>query len=455
MPTTDTPGLRPTLHNSSGEIARLVLAAGGTVFVLFLIWQGIEDGFATTETTRHLMHFARGISSSLITAGVVGWMLRNNHRRRAAALEREIEERTRDAENARASFEAVVEHTPAGLLIIDTEHRVIYANSTAKKLHGGDIQPGQACHTSVGCSQERCSRCPAPHVLQTGVGQAMETHRSDPRTGEVIMEEFYPLCLPNGQQYVLVVEKIVTQQHKLQASLVHQEKMAAFGLLAAGIAHDLGNPLSAIDMHMQLMEDEDLTPELAESVKTVRRETGRLRRTLRDLVDFARRRGSDASLVDVAEVARDALRLLRYDKRMRRVDVELEADPHTPPVFVVEDHLMQVVLNLMVNALDAMPDGGKLKVEVEENRGEVAMRVHDTGNGMDRDILDRCYEPLFTTKAPGKGTGLGLSMCKDIVEREHGTLELHSAPGRGTTAVVTLPVTQSAVLPVIPGGMNA
>jgi len=144
-------------------------------------------------------------------------------------------------------------------------------------------------------------------------------------------------------------------------------------------------------------------------------------------------------------VAEDALRILRHDPRMRNVTVASSFDPETPPVLVVEDHLMQVVFNLLLNAVDAMPEGGSLRLELSPAGSSVALRVHDTGCGMDRSVLNRCFEPLFTTKPPGRGTGLGLSISRDIIREGGGRLELHSSPGHGTTAVVSLPAASPAV----------
>jgi signal transduction histidine kinase len=257
--------------------------------------------------------------------------------------------------------------------------------------------------------------------------------------------ETRPFTLPDGRRHVLLVERIVTEQKKLQARFVHQEKMAAFGLLAAGIAHDLGNPLASIGVQLQLLDETALPPDSASVIGTVRQEVGRLGRILRELVDFARRRRDEATLVSVQSVVEDARRLLRHDRRMREVSVAMDFDPETPPVLIVEDHLMQVVLNLLLNALDAMPDGGKLVVEVCPAEHAVALRVHDTGTGMDRAVLARCLEPLFTTKPPGHGTGLGLSISRDILLAIGGDIELHSVRsvpgvrGHGTTVVVRLP----------------
>jgi len=286
---------------------------------------------------------------------------------------------------------------------------------------------------------ERCPECPAADSWEHHRARTFSGPHTDPRTGEVLAVESHPLPLPGGREYVLLVERVITEQQKLQARLVHQEKMAAFGLLAAGVAHDLGNPLSSVEAQIQLLDDRSLPEEAAGVLATVRHELGRLRRLLRELVDFARRRRDEASLVSVQEVVGDALRLLKHDRRLERVRVTTEFDPDSPPISVVEDHLMQVVLNLMLNAVDAMPDGGALRVEVRPAGDRVVLRVHDDGIGMDHKVLERAFEPLFTTKSPGQGTGLGLSISRDILTACGGTIELHSAPGRGTSAVITLP----------------
>ncbi|MEE8409153.1 MAG: ATP-binding protein [Myxococcota bacterium] len=412
-----------------------------SMFLMFLLWEGIEQGFGRSDEVVELLHYSRGITTSLVTAFVVGWMAYRLHERHRSVLDAEIERRARDSLEARAAFEAVAEHSPAGLWILDEDYLVLFANSEARRIHGHDALVGERypCEVARRDGGIVCSTCPAKHTLVTCEPAIKKGYRTEPQTGEVIAVETYPIDLSDGRNYVLVVEKVVTEQQRLQASLLLQEKMAAFGLLAAGVAHDMGNPLSGIDMHLQLLQDESLPDDANESVATVRREVARLRRTLRDLVDFARRRGSEATLVSVNSVIHDALRLLRYDRRMRGIETTVHADPETPPVHMVEDHLMQTTLNLILNSLDAMENGGKLEIEVSPTADGVALRIHDTGTGMTRDVLARCCDPLYSTKAPGRGTGLGLSMCKDILRAAGGELELHSAPMQGTTAVVTLP----------------
>ena len=433
------------------DIGRPAAAAGLSVILLFLVWEGIEREFVSDDALAHRVHYARGVSSSLLTAAVVGFLCYGEYRKRAAALADEVARRTREARQARSLLQVVVDTTPASLLVLDPDFKVIQANRMAEQVHGVNLV-GKHCFDMRLGRSDRCRECPTWDALASGVSQAPPCPHIDPRTGEVLAVESHPLRLPDGRDYLLVVERVITEQSKLQARLVHQEKMAAFGLLAAGVAHEMGNPLSSIEAQLQLLDPGELPTESASVIGVVRQEVGRLRRILRELVDFARRRRDEATLVSVHSVVEDALRLLRHDPRMRKVKSQQEFDPETPPVFMVEDHLMQVVLNLMINALDAMPEGGSLKVEIQPVRGQAVLRVHDSGLGMDRAVLARCFEPLFSTKPPGQGTGLGLSITRDILRALGGEVELHSAPGRGTTAVITLPGASIESHPATPGG---
>jgi signal transduction histidine kinase len=428
---------RPASIRWPSGLLRVAAAAGLCVLVAFLFFEGLEEALAPDDAAAHALHLVRGLSASLLTALVVGLVTHRNERRRAAQLEAEVTRRTREAEEARSFLQLVVDTTPAALLVLDPDKRVVRANRTAEAVHG--LPPvGRTCHELVAGRPDPCPDC----GLDAGSG--VPPCHTVARTGEVLSVESHPLRLPDGQEGVLLVEQVVTEQRKLQARLLHQEKMAAFGLLAAGVAHEMGNPLSSVEAQLQLLAPEDLPGEARTVLATVRQEVARLGRILRELVDFARRRRDEATLVSVQSVVADALRLLRHDRRMRAVTVQEEFDPETPPVFVIEDHLMQVVLNLLLNALDAMPAGGVLRIEVGTAGAQVALRVHDTGVGMDRAVLARCFEPLFTTKEPGRGTGLGLSISRDITRAAGGEVELHSAPGRGTTAVVTLPAFAAA-----------
>jgi len=420
------------------NLCALGASAGLTVLFLFLVWEWLEAAVAVDDAMAHVMHYARGVSTSLLTAAVVGWLALRQHRRNAEALESQVKSRTREAEQANTLLRIVIDNVPASLMVLDEDYRVLQANRLAVRVHGESLVGG-TCHSRLFGSDLPCDDCPAAHTFSTGEPRVEQNQHTDPRTGEVLAAETHLLRLPDGSRRVLVVERVLTEQRKLQARIVHQEKMAAFGIMAAGMAHEMGNPLASVEAQLQLLEPERLPSETGSVIEVVQQEVARLRRILREMVDFARRRRDESALVSAQAVVEDALRLLRHDRRMRGISVEKLYDPETPPVLMVEDHLMQVVLNLLINSLDAMPGGGRLRIEVQAVGAQVALRIHDSGCGMSHEVLVRCFEPLYTTKALGEGTGLGLSISRDILREAGGDLELHSAPGRGTTAVIALP----------------
>lgn len=431
------------LRGGPKQILELALAAAGTVFLMFLAWEGVEQSRAMAPDVVRLIHYARGVSTSLLVAGVVGWLSMRQRQSRDAELESELERRARESDRARRLLKLIVDTTPASLVVLDDQNRIVQTNRTAERVHGGGIS-GAHCHDALKCDTVDCTACFVNESLRRGESvRAPRLHR-DERTGEILEVESHPLNLHDGQTYALLVENIVTERKKLEARVLHQEKMAAFGLFAAEVAHDLGNPLCSIDSQLQLVDDEQLPVDARDAIVLVRREVRRLHRVLRELVSFARKRREEATLVSVTGVVEDALRLIRHDRRMREVRVVRSFAPDVPPVHLVEDHLMQVVMNLLMNALDAMPEGGLLRLEVHARGRGVCLRVRDSGVGMEPETLARCLEPLFTTKEEGKGTGLGLSIARDILRAADGDIEMHSSVGRGTMALVTLPVPTSS-----------
>lgn len=228
-------------------------------------------------------------------------------------------------------------------------------------------------------------------------------------------------------------------QRKLQAQVIHQEKMAAFGTFAAGIAHEIGNPLAAISAEIQVTMREKLEPHIDESLRLVHGRVEHITAILRELVDVARRRRDVPSDASVNQVIRDTMRLIRHDPRCQDIEFVLELDPEAAPVRVVEDRLGQVFLNIMLNAFDAMEDGGELRIRTEAIQDGVSVQFTDTGPGMSAEILERATEPFFTTKPPGRGTGLGLYVSAQIVADLGGEMRLDSREGEGSVVRIELP----------------
>jgi signal transduction histidine kinase len=203
-----------------------------------------------------------------------------------------------------------------------------------------------------------------------------------------------------------------------------------------------------------MLEGEADLGRLRESISVLREHVARINRALREMTAFARRRGEEATHVAVDVAVSDALRMVRHDPRARRIRIETGIEEALPSLWMVEDHLVMLLVNLFINAFDAMPEGGRLAVRARLARssGErIVLEVEDTGAGMTKDVLERAMEPLFTTKGGGQGTGLGLSVCADVARAAGGVLSIESAPGAGATVRVELPVREAAGLRVVNG----
>lgn len=229
---------------------------------------------------------------------------------------------------------------------------------------------------------------------------------------------------------------------RLESQVRHQEKMASLGVLAAGFAHDLGNPLASLATELELLEDEQDPAVLRESLDVLRRHVGRMNRTLREMVDFARRRRSELTDISIASAVNDSTRLVRYDPRWKAVKLTVEVPEDLPRVSMIEDHLDFVLINLMLNAADAMPGGGALAVNAWQDGRFVEIHVKDSGSGMSPEVLAKAKQPLFTTKGTGRGTGLGLSVSEGIVRAAGGSLDIASEVGVGTEVAIRLPAAE-------------
>ena len=233
-----------------------------------------------------------------------------------------------------------------------------------------------------------------------------------------------------------------------QAQVLHQEKMAAFGLLAAGIAHEVGNPLASISAVVQMLERRDLDEYARGKLGLVTGQLARIQTVLRELVTFSRPASHQRSRASVRGIVDEALGIAKFYKggKNREIVVDLPAD--LPPLDGVRDQFVQVVFNLVLNAIDATDRGGRIVVSGRAlafgSKGSAAhgllLAVEDTGHGVDPAHRDRLFRPYFTTK--NHGTGLGLFVIRRIVEAHGGSVDVASEPGRGSTFRVTLPASR-------------
>ncbi|MDX1969733.1 MAG: ATP-binding protein [Planctomycetaceae bacterium] len=233
------------------------------------------------------------------------------------------------------------------------------------------------------------------------------------------------------------IEHRTRQLQETQAMIVQQEKQAAFGLLAAGIAHEVGNPLAAISSLVQLLNRRNIDEQTRERLHMVDDQLRRIQRTLRELVDFSRPATKAEILADIHGVIDAALNIAKYYKRRKGKRIITSYARGIPTIRVVRDQLTQVVLNLILNAMDATPEGGSIELRTSLEGGWLRIDVRDTGPGILPQHRDRIFQPYFTTK--DTGTGLGLFVCRNIVEQQlRGHIELTGSSPSGTTFTIYL-----------------
>jgi signal transduction histidine kinase len=225
-----------------------------------------------------------------------------------------------------------------------------------------------------------------------------------------------------------------------QAHVLHQEKMAAFGLLAAGIAHEVGNPLTSISSLVQVLQHRPHDAYTQEKLALVNGQLQRIQTTLRELTNFSRPATSERTRVALADILEEALNIAKYYKRTKGRILSPHVPPDLPLLDGIRDQLVQVFLNLILNAIDATAKGGRIELGVERHPGELRVAVRDNGAGIAPEHWGRLFQPYFTTKK--HGTGLGLFVTRKLVADHGGSVDFESRPGEGTVFRVRLPVVE-------------
>ena len=294
------------------------------------------------------------------------------------------------------------------------------------------------------------------HKVKRNLGNLIETadrmadgelhQRVDIKTGdemEAFANAFNKMADRLQEVHRNLEDKVADRTKELresQSQLIHQEKMASLGVLAAGLAHEIGNPLTALSSVVQVLQRKAQDVKFKGQLGLLSENIDRISKIVRELVDFSRPVKSERQRVQINDLIRKAQGILKYDKRARSVRIETRLDNELPALFLIEDQLLQVFINLMLNAFDAMDNGGKLDIRTTCNDSDIKIEFKDSGHGIASDAQEKVFEPFFSTKPVGKGTGLGLSVSYGIVKNLGGTISLQSEVGVGTTFIISLPL---------------
>ncbi|HEY1110999.1 MAG TPA: ATP-binding protein [Opitutaceae bacterium] len=382
-----------------------------------------------------------------------------------AARKREVEESLRQNQER---FRQITEAVGDMITVHDRAGRCVYSNPAHTTMMGGSEQVRTGTPFAEVHPEDR-ERVRATFEAVWGAGQAqrLEYRLRVPAGERFIESQFGVLRGATGEvESVLIVARDVTEHRlalQLEAHLLRAQRSESIGALSGGIAHDLNNMLAPILLGAELLREETLTPPALRAVDAIAASARYGAELVHQLLIFARGSDGERTGVSPQHLLEETYTLLRKTLA-GRVEVRLELPPGLRPVLGNATQLKQIILNLCINARDAMPQGGTITIAARDvvlgaaearimPEGQpgphLHIRVTDTGSGIPAEILDRIFDPFFTTKAPGKGTGLGLSLVHGVVKGHRGFLRVESTPGVGTTFHIYLPTLDVTSLPAI------
>ncbi len=348
--------------------------------------------------------------------------------------------------HSRNTLRALFDSIPSSIYIVDRRYSLIAINMSRSDRVG--LKPnqlvGKKCYSML---YQRGDPCPACRVKETLLQGKMtnRVNRTWVTPDQAIDWDISTFPIFETSQLpvqAIILEQDITEKRRLEANLIQNEKLAAVGQLAAGVAHEINNPLSAIIANAQILRSE-MSPDatdMLESIDLIERAGMRASQTVRNLLGFARKEQYEFSLIDLNETITSSLSLIQHEVISRPITLTCDLGEDLPRIKASRDHLQGVWINVIMNAIDAM-DGssGEIHISTRFQINEFRVVIQDTGKGIAPERISRIFEPFYTTKSSGRGTGLGLSVCHRIIKQHGGYIQVESNPGMGTKFVIMLP----------------
>lgn len=380
-----------------------------------------------------------------LAAWLAGELLHTRQVKALRSANASLETRRLELLHSRNTLRALFDSVPTSMYIVDAGYTLLAINKSRAGLAGAIPQQlvSRRCYSVLFQRNKPCADCRVGETFGAGIGTRRVERRSL-TSGNIVEYEItsFPIHNEGGKvSQVILFEDDVTEKRRLEVSLAQAEKLAAVGQLAAGVAHEINNPLTAVIANAQLLRRELDDAELKDMAALIQQAGERASGVVRELLDLSRQEPLNLTPMDVNETLRRALALVQ--PRLAAGEIRLSFTPQAelPPVIGIQEQLQGVWLNLLINAMDAFQgEGGEIRVTSRRDGSRVFVSVSDNGQGIPPEYLGRIFEPFFTTKEPGHGTGLGLSIGYRVIRQIGGDMQVESQPGVGTTFFVSLPV---------------
>jgi PAS domain S-box-containing protein len=358
-------------------------------------------------------------------------------------LEQKVEERTRALKESEERFRSLVENVNEAIFSLDLNGKILSWNKAAEEIYGWSEEEILQKDVGILCADGEKSRDCIVSAIETGrYDGELEGKR---KNGEV-----FPAFISvrqllddkgNLRALVGVVRDITDQKEreKLERQLLQSDKLATIGQLAAGVAHEINNPLANISLYAQMLSEEIKAgkPDI-KKLEIIEEQVDVAAKIVNSLLEFSRQREPEISHINVNREITKVLDIIGH--QFAGIEVIRDFDPDLPEISADPTQIQQVFINIITNAIQAMPNGGRIVISTKKKEDKVEIKISDTGVGIPKEHLSKIFDPFFTTKEIGRGTGLGLSICYGIIERHNGTISVESEVGKGTTVTVELPL---------------
>lgn len=427
------------LQNGIGAVALLILTVS-----LISVWAGLYFTRPIVLIDREMNRLKQGHKITPIK------MRRTDELGKLAEsfnnMSKELLEKSRLLEQEKERLNVVVNGIGAGLALVTKEYRITWMNPILKGWLK-DERLTLPCYAVIGGESAPCVNCPITCPDLGKIADGVMKFKDGANGERIFRHRVFPLnhAIEEEGEFLVVLEDI-TEQKQLEETMIQTDKLSALGIMASSFAHEVNNPLATINVYAEdLIDriqagDEDLDEEEMEHyLRKIKENTERCKRITGNLLNFSRKNDWTEDVINVKEIIENSVSLVEHQLKKQRIQLELEIGEALPVVKGDGLKLMQVLVNLVNNAVDAMEREGRLFVSAVQQDKSVSIKVRDSGHGIPPEAMDKLFDPFFTTKPIGKGTGLGLSVCYGIIQQFGGHIQIDSKPGAGTTVEIQLP----------------